>query len=292
MLSLLLIIGLQSVAADTTRTKAVILAQDAATSVEHLIERLEPEAAVLIPEHPILRGRDAARSPFSNRYLKAGVVVRQTPLHTVASTDGKLGCVTGITAMTVPGDTARGPRPGRYITCWRLGSDGAWRIVAHSRNGEAQGLPEPAAALAGAPHSATGRSSSIIAAMAADQAFAKLAVDSSTGIAFGRYSAADGMVLGLRPVPARGPEEIRSRFAAAPPDQQLAWAPRRDLGAAAAGLAVTVGEAESGPRKGGPREGYSKYVTVWREEADGSWKYIFDLGSDRPDPQAGRRIGG
>jgi ketosteroid isomerase-like protein len=33
--------------------------------------------------------------------------------------------------------------------------------------------------------------------------------------------------------------------------------------------------------KTGP-ESHSKYLTIWRLEPDGNWRYIFDIGSTRP----------
>jgi ketosteroid isomerase-like protein len=66
-------------------------------------------------------------------------------------------------------------------------------------------------------------------------------------------------------------------------DRVITWKPMRDLGMGAGGLAFTVGHSVSGPRAGktGPANA-SKYFSVWRQEPDGRWLYIFDLGTPRP----------
>jgi ketosteroid isomerase-like protein len=49
-------------------------------------------------------------------------------------------------------------------------------------------------------------------------------------------------------------------------------APSGDLG-------CTVGEAQIATLKR-----YSKYLTIWRRQADGSWKFVADGGNARPAP--------
>jgi ketosteroid isomerase-like protein len=69
------------------------------------------------------------------------------------------------------------------------------------------------------------------------------------------------------------------------PDRVITWRPMRDIGSGTGGLAFTVGHSVSGPRAGktGPAIP-QKYFTVWRQEPDGRWLFIFDLGSSRPAP--------
>jgi ketosteroid isomerase-like protein len=83
----------------------------------------------------------------------------------------------------------------------------------------------------------------------------------------------------------RGPEVIAAAFKDYSPDRVIWWRPSREFGAGTGGLAFTVGNSTSGPRPGktGPTLA-NKYFTVWRQEPDGRWLYIFDLGSSRPAP--------
>ncbi|MFI5311296.1 MAG: hypothetical protein ACHQQ3_08700 [Gemmatimonadales bacterium] len=273
--------------ADTTATKASLLARDralAATAIDQgataLLEALALGAPMNIPDEPIRLGIVGVQASFFKRYGDPGTHVEWTPQHAVVSLDGRLGCTAGITRMRVESDTMPSPRGGRYITCWTKTSDGAWQVAAHARNGEGLTTPQPAATLDRPPHSADASvgSGALRAIQDADAAFARLAADSGPGIAFARFAAPEAMLLGGRPVPARGPEEIRAVFDAGPPSA-YAWAPVRALGVASGGLGFTIGESTV-TQNGQASRG--KYLTVWRQDPDGRWKYIFDLGSPRP----------
>jgi ketosteroid isomerase-like protein len=274
--------------ADTSVTKAALLAEDRALAaavaergVGALVDRLAPEAPLNFPDAPIYRGAAEGGAPFAARYAAPGTRISWTPQHAIVSTDGAFGCTVGTTQMTVATDTSRTPRNGRYVTCWTRTGDGRWSIAGHARNGETPAIPLPNAVLDRPPHSATGPGSAeaLRAAIDADAAFARLSVNSGPATAFVRYAAADAMLLGARAVPPRGPTEIRPGFADFPSSGRFAWTPVRTLGAASAGLAFTVGESTI-TRDG--KESRGKYITVWRQERDGRWRYVFDLGSPRP----------
>ena len=100
------------------------------------------------------------------------------------------------------------------------------------------------------------------------------------GPAFSRFAADDAMFPG--PTPTRGPVDIAKAFDGYPAERALTWAPRHEFGAASGGLAFTVGDAATKLRQSGAELGRSHYFTVWRLEGDGSWKWILDLGSQRP----------
>lgn len=272
---------------DTSATKAALLARDRALSAEAvdrgagaLLEALALDGTMNIPGEPIHRGVVGARASFLERYGDSGTHVEWTPQHAIVSLDGRLGCTVGVIRMRVESDTTLTPRGGRYVTCWTRAADGTWQVAAHARNGETQATPQPAAWLDAAPHSATASrgAGALRAIQDADAAFAKLAVDSGPGAAFARFAANDAMLLGGRPVPPRGPGEIRAVFEGGPPSA-YAWAPARDLGAATGGLGFTIGESVV-TQNGQVSRG--KYLTVWRQEGDGRWRYVFDLGSARP----------
>jgi ketosteroid isomerase-like protein len=44
------------------------------------------------------------------------------------------------------------------------------------------------------------------------------------------------------------------------------------------GNAVFIGERENGGRLAV----YSKYLTVWKKQRDGNWRYVVDGGNSRP----------
>jgi ketosteroid isomerase-like protein len=86
----------------------------------------------------------------------------------------------------------------------------------------------------------------------------------------------------------RGREAVwegwRAFFAADGP--VLSWAPTSGEVVGAGDLGYTTGRATTrlkGP-DGAPIERHSEYLTVWRRQADGTWKVIFDTGSTLPPP--------
>ncbi|MDP3070868.1 MAG: nuclear transport factor 2 family protein [Opitutaceae bacterium] len=54
------------------------------------------------------------------------------------------------------------------------------------------------------------------------------------------------------------------------------WKPLRADVAASGDLGYTWGVAESGPSKEGPFKPYGIYVIIWKRQADGPWKFVYD----------------
>ncbi len=298
LISLLLSLSLPLplVSPDTTITKLSLLAADRALFVavatrgaSALFDRVGPEAAILFPGAPLYRSAAEARAPWIARYGKKGWLLEHDALHAVAGLDDTFGCTVGITRLYVPTDTDRRPRLGRYIACWhRDATRDGWHLAGYTRtNDDPGGLP-PADKLEHAPHSATVRALKsgaesaadvLAAAQRADSAFAARSITGGPADAFGTWSASDAMMLGTLPKPRQGPAAIGGAFKGFPKDGVFQWSPVRTLGAAGGGLAFTSGEAFN--VVGGKRSN-TKYITVWRLEPDGEWRFIFDSGSDRP----------
>ncbi len=113
-------------------------------------------------------------------------------------------------------------------------------------------------------------------------AFAKLGfLPDGPGPAFVHYAASDAVMLGGSQFP-HGLTGIAAAFDGFPADQVIRWDPMRSFGAGSGGLVYTAGYSTSGPRdkKAGPAQ-LNKYMTVWRQNPDGRWVYIFDLGTSR-----------
>lgn len=275
--------------ADTARTKAWLLAVDRALASaiqEHgaaaLVEALAHDAAVLVPGEAIALGHDAEPAIMA-RYGR-GAKLGWRPLAAVASTEPTFGCTVGITTWTPSGDSTNRERPGNYLACWRRAPNGVPHLVGLQFNHGAPGTPLPPATFDGGamPHSATTRSRALREAQDADSAFAAAGGTSAgPAEAFAAWVADDGLFPG-EAGPLRGPALVRATFGPPPGARILTWAPTRTLGVAAGGLAFTVGEATSRPMTGDGPVARTKYLTVWRQEADGRWRWIFDLGSPRP----------
>ncbi|HMA21371.1 MAG TPA: nuclear transport factor 2 family protein, partial [Gemmatimonadaceae bacterium] len=148
--------------ADTTATKAALIAADrelakAATrdGAEAFLRALTPDAAVLFPGQSILEGASAANDAFLARYGSPSSY-SWNPVHALASADGKFGCTFGYSRFQNAADTAKAEHRGDYLTCWKKGSDGKWRVAGTQRNDSPPQGPVLAdsATLSGAPHSA------------------------------------------------------------------------------------------------------------------------------------------
>lgn len=65
-------------------------------------------------------------------------------------------------------------------------------------------------------------------------------------------------------------ESARSR------NNVIRWKPLHADVAESGDLGYTWGVAESGPGKDGPFKPYGIYVTIWKRQADGQWKFVYD----------------
>ena len=67
----------------------------------------------------------------------------------------------------------------------------------------------------------------------------------------------------------------------------IRWQPLHAEVAASGDLGYTWGVAESAPGKEGPFKPYGIYVTIWKRQPDGKWKFVYDsatiLSADRID---------
>ena len=279
-------------AQDTTATKSSLMAADRAASAGAgaLAKVLAADASVLVPDAPVLSGRTAYQRVVASLVAAPAGQAAWTPTHAVVSRSGDFGCTTGVLHLA-PGAPTQ-PATGRYASCWRM-EHGQWMLIAHSRSyspAAVKVLPESLPAAPGSTGAPAGRLSRAARGAArgmnaADRAFAKTsATDGGPARAFAAWIADDGMMLGGRAVPPRGPDGARRAFASFPATGQFEWGPIDGLARASRGgdLGFTVGEARVAAT---PAEvSYSKYLTIWRREQSGAYRFVFDIGSDRPAP--------
>lgn len=118
----------------------------------------------------------------------------------------------------------------------------------------------------------------------AEAAFFLHILDHGFGEGLAAFMAEDAMIansltLGRDAQRARaGGEGTRSR------GNVVRWKPLRADVAASGDLGYSWGVAESGPAKDGPFKPYGIYVIIWKRQADGKWKFVYDaatiLGAD------------
>ena len=236
---------------------------------------------------PIVRGRSAAEAIISAESLATAVTVRWQPVRAEASRDGQSGYSYGYTVISSGAGSAPSIRMDRYIAFWRRTAD-AWRIAAYA---ETYGAPPPAlvmpreamdSALADVPMRRTHGALEDI--RAADDDFARAATTLGTGRAFGEYAATNAQIFSTPGEFITGPDAISQSFGPVTDDSKLVWHPVTGEVARSGDLGFTAGYAVfTGKRAdGAPQVRYSKYLTVWKRQRDGSWRYVVDGGNSRP----------
>ena len=113
----------------------------------------------------------------------------------------------------------------------------------------------------------------------ADSAFAALSVTSGAKTAFLAFATEDAISFGGGAQMTQGRQAIGAGFDGFPAGAVLEWWPVAAEIAASGDLGCTVGEA-----KITSLNHYSKYLTIWRRQQGGSWKFVADGGNLRPAP--------
>jgi len=118
----------------------------------------------------------------------------------------------------------------------------------------------------------------------ADCAFAAMAADSGLGVAFKFYAADSATMLRDGSNPIVGKEVIGNLYSH-PLRGTLTWEPYfADIGQSG-DLGYTLGNSQYTIKDstGATQVYHGFYVTIWKKQPDGSWKYVFDTGTDGPE---------
>jgi len=124
------------------------------------------------------------------------------------------------------------------------------------------------------------------ALMKADRDFALFAQQHGVANAFREFSAPDAMSLPMGDAPVQGREAIFNAMSGIPLGQ-LFWQPVGADLARGGDLGYTWGTYEFRTRdaEDKPVTRHGKYVTVWKKQRDGSWKFVMDIGNSNPPPK-------
>jgi ketosteroid isomerase-like protein len=275
---LLLVVTLFAASADRASNRDALLAADRALSdktaelgvMRGFLPALTGDAAYLHPGAPLLRGTDKIRVFLATAdSLEA---VTWSPAFADVSADGRLGYTYGWTRS--------GGTRGKYLACWQKTRD-VWRIAAYGRT-----KPVPVTdSVAPPPPRRTDPAAQVRSRadprelLRADSAFAAMSVTQGVKAAFLAYSTDDAILLGAGGQISEGREAIGAAFDGFPGGAVLDWWPVAARIAESGDLGCTVGEATIASLKH-----YSKYLTIWRRQPDGSWKFVADGGNVRPAP--------
>lgn len=116
--------------------------------------------------------------------------------------------------------------------------------------------------------------------MAADRAFAAAAKARGVQAAFVEFAAPDAVLFRAGIGPLRGHKAIGAAFEGQA--FSLEWEPESADVAASGDLAWSWGYARWTAHDGSGKTGTSNYVSIWRRQPDGAWKWIVDIGVPAP----------
>jgi ketosteroid isomerase-like protein len=122
--------------------------------------------------------------------------------------------------------------------------------------------------------------------LATDSLFSKLSAEKGMGSACLVYMAEDASIFPAGENIITGRENIKKHFADVSPNTALTWKPLEAKIANSGELGYTYGisEFKFPDNNGHPVYRQGKYVTIWKKQTDGSWKFILDIDNANPLP--------
>lgn len=266
---LLLGLILMTANADRASDRDALLTANRSLSASGFAHAFTDSAAYLHPGAPLIRGGGAIRAFLGTQ--DSIVTLTWAPAFADVSLDGRLGYSYG--------STQSGGMRGKYLACWQR-TRGGWRITAYATT-----RPVPVSDSA-PPQSRTRELSAQVRGpadphelMSADSAFAAMSVAAGARTAFLAFAAEDAVAFGGGAQMSEGREAIAAGFDGFPSGAVLDWWPVGAEIAQSGDLGCTVGEATIVSL-----HHYSKYLTIWKRQPDGAWKFVADGGNARPAP--------
>jgi ketosteroid isomerase-like protein len=121
--------------------------------------------------------------------------------------------------------------------------------------------------------------------VATELAFAKMAQEQGTRQAFSAFIADDGIL--FRPGPVKGKEWLAKNPAPVSDKHPwLSWYPAVAVISLAGDMGYTSGPWEFRPDVNDAKAvAFGNFLTVWKKQTDGSWKFAIDLGISGPSPR-------
>ena len=254
--------------------------------VDGTLASLGPPIVFLRAGAPIASGLEAARRLLTASAEPAGTRMAWEPLGGGISDDLRAAYTYGVTVRAGPAST---PQVERYIAFWSRDPRGPWRIIAYSevnapavhrdRTADRESVIDTAvqSGAARAVREARDR------VRAADSSFSDLSYRMGIPFAFSNTAAADAVIF-ADPQFVVGPRAIQEYLESRSAQSSLVWQPVSAWVAGSRDLGFTIGEYTSTERgaSGAAIQRTGKYLTVWKRQSDGTWKFVVDGGNPNP----------
>ena len=119
--------------------------------------------------------------------------------------------------------------------------------------------------------------------MDVDRAFSKMSAEKGMYEAFDFYMDDDATMYRDRHHPFTGREEIRPLLST-DPNATLTWEPTKAEVAASGELGYTLGKWTYAQKDslGNVEKNYGHYISIWKKNKNGDWKWVFDSGISSP----------
>jgi ketosteroid isomerase-like protein len=116
--------------------------------------------------------------------------------------------------------------------------------------------------------------------LAADRAFSQMSAEQGAQAAFVHYAHPEVVLLPARGEPVRGIAGVAAGFEGF--EGTLTWDPQDAQGSASGDLGSTWGfyRLVRTAEDGSERISRGKYVSVWRRDQSGEWRYVLDIGNE------------
>jgi ketosteroid isomerase-like protein len=242
------------------------------------------DVVMLMPTLARIGTRDSVLSALDSLNAKIVRTLSWHPIRAELSADGTRGYTYGYGRRVAHTDTLTSVVPIQYLSFWRKEAS-SWKLVAWLISAGGADAPATAPVLCANPsppaYTASHDSTAIATARAADLDFSARSVKSGAGPAFEEFVAIDGASIGTgRSEITCGRDAVAKALAPVGPGV-LTWAPRVADAAPSGDLAFTSGDAII---KDGTDISYSNYLTIWKRQADGQWRFVADGGNSAPAP--------
>jgi ketosteroid isomerase-like protein len=244
------------------------------------------DVVMLMPSLPRIGTRDSVLAALDSLNSVTNRTLSWRPIRAETSADGTRGYTYGYGRRVARSDTLTSVVPIQYLAFWRREAD-QWRLVAWliSAGGAdaPAGAPEACAHPGPPEYVATNDSTAIATVRTADLDFSARSQKNGAEQAFREFVALDGAQIGTaRSEITCGRDAVAQGLAPLGPGA-LIWAPRVADAAPSGDLAFTSGDAIIHI---GKDTSYSNYLTVWKRQADGKWRFVADGGNSAPAPKS------
>lgn len=254
--------------------------------VDGTLALLAPRVVFLRAGAPIAAGIEAARHLLAAGVEPAGTRMAWEPLGGGVSDDLRSAYTYGVAVRAGPRST---PEFDRYVAFWSRDPRGPWRIIAYSEvNAPAvhkDGASEREAVIDTSIQRGASRAvrEARDLVRSADSSFSDLSYRMGIPFAFSNTATADAVIFG-DPQLIVGPPAIRKFLEARSAQSSLVWQPVFAWVAESRDLGFTIGEYTSTQRgsSGAAIQRTGKYLTVWRRQSDGTWRFVVDGGNANP----------